>query len=100
MGGSRVTRVASQAAFQAANEARQEMLRVASDILGWPEEHINLSGDHVIRAWIRLRGKKALGAELVAHMGKASYRAGREPGPATLSCHLLHRSGGRGVGRP
>ena len=84
VGGSRVTRVASQAAFQAANEARQEMLRVASDILGWPEEHINLSGDHVIRSD---SGERRRWAELVATWGRPvtgqAENLDQQPSPVT-----------------
>ena len=67
VGGSRVTRIATKAAFQAAHEARQEMLRVASDILGWPEENMDLSGDHVIN---NTSGERRLWAELVVTWGR------------------------------
>ena len=49
VGGSRVTRVAGLAAYQAAREASSELLRVAADLLGWPEERMTLRGDQVTR---------------------------------------------------
>lgn len=47
VGGSRVTRIASIAANQAVNSARQELLRLAAELLGWQEERISLEGDDV-----------------------------------------------------
>lgn len=49
VGGSRVTRVAGLAAYQAAEEAKRELMRVTADLLAWPEEHMVLRGDHVLR---------------------------------------------------
>src|SRR5499426_1556844 len=48
-GGSRVTRVAGQAAYLAAGEASRAVCRVAADRLDWPEESIELRGADVIR---------------------------------------------------
>jgi CO/xanthine dehydrogenase Mo-binding subunit len=48
VGGSRVTRVAGQAAYQAAREASQAVCRVAADVLDWPEESMTLRGAEVI----------------------------------------------------
>jgi CO/xanthine dehydrogenase Mo-binding subunit len=48
VGGSRVTRVAGQAAYQAAGEASRAIRRVAADLLDWPEESIALRGTEVI----------------------------------------------------
>jgi CO/xanthine dehydrogenase Mo-binding subunit len=47
VGGSRVTRVAGRAAYQAAREASRAALRVAADLLDWPEESITLRGAEV-----------------------------------------------------
>jgi CO/xanthine dehydrogenase Mo-binding subunit len=49
VGGSRVTRVAGLAAYQAAGEASRELVRVAADLLAWPEEHMVLHGDQIVR---------------------------------------------------
>ncbi|MBI4201107.1 MAG: molybdopterin-dependent oxidoreductase, partial [Chloroflexi bacterium] len=44
-GGSRVTNIASNASYLAAQEAKRQMARLAAEILGWPQEHIALEGD-------------------------------------------------------
>src|SRR5262245_61333275 len=44
VGGSRVTRIAGQAAYQGAQEASREMRRLAADLLAWPEEQLTLRG--------------------------------------------------------
>jgi CO/xanthine dehydrogenase Mo-binding subunit len=49
VGGSRVTRVAGQAAYQAAREASHEVCMVAADLLAWPAEALALRGADVIR---------------------------------------------------
>jgi CO/xanthine dehydrogenase Mo-binding subunit len=48
VGGSRVTRVAGQAALQAAREAACAVRKVAADLLDWPEESITLRGAAVV----------------------------------------------------
>jgi CO/xanthine dehydrogenase Mo-binding subunit len=48
VGGSRVTRVAGGAVYRAAREASRQVLRVAADVLDWPEESITLRGAQVI----------------------------------------------------
>jgi len=48
VGGSRVTRVAGQAAYQAAGEASRALLKVAAEVLDWPEESMTLQGAEVI----------------------------------------------------
>jgi CO/xanthine dehydrogenase Mo-binding subunit len=49
VGGSRVTRVAGWAAYQAAREAAREMRIVAAELMGWPEERLLLRGTEVSR---------------------------------------------------
>ena len=49
VGGSRVTRVAGQAAYQAAREASHEVCMAAAELLAWPEEALTLRGADVIR---------------------------------------------------
>jgi CO/xanthine dehydrogenase Mo-binding subunit len=78
VGGSRVTRVAGQAAYRAAQEACREVLRVAADLLDWPEESVTLRGAEVIhqetgesRLWVELlqrRGKPVVGRGSVQDM--------------------------------
>jgi CO/xanthine dehydrogenase Mo-binding subunit len=48
VGGSRVTRVAGQAAYQAAQEASRVVRRMAADVLDWPEDSITLRGAEVV----------------------------------------------------
>ena len=48
VGGSRVTRIAVPAAYQAARRATDEVLRLASELLGWLlREHIDLNGEEI-----------------------------------------------------
>lgn len=49
VGGSRVTRIAGQAAYQAARQATGEMCMAAAELLGWPEEQLVLRGAEIIR---------------------------------------------------
>src|SRR4029453_2009350 len=49
VGGSRVTRVAGRAAYQAAREAAREMRIVAAELMGWPEERLVLRGPEIGR---------------------------------------------------
>jgi len=49
VGGARVARSASIATHGAIVEVRQEMLRLAAELLGWPEERLSLQGDDVVR---------------------------------------------------
>ena len=49
VGGARVARSASIATHGAIVEVRQEVLRLAAELLGWPEERLALSGDDVVR---------------------------------------------------
>ena len=50
IGGARVTRMASAAAWNAAQNAKAEVAKLAADLLGWPEERLELDGDVVRRA--------------------------------------------------
>jgi CO/xanthine dehydrogenase Mo-binding subunit len=78
VGGSRVTRVAGQAAYQAAREASREMCMAAAELLSWPEEALTLRGADVIRQdtgdshpWAALRqrwGQPVVGRGLVQDM--------------------------------
>ena len=48
-GASRNALMASKAAHVAATEARDSLFRLAAELLGWPEEVMSLSGEHVRR---------------------------------------------------
>jgi CO/xanthine dehydrogenase Mo-binding subunit len=48
IGGSRCTRVASGATYQAAAEARKKLLALAAECLEWPQSEIRLSGRELI----------------------------------------------------
>ena len=63
VGASRVTRVAGPAAYEAAIRARDELLQLATRLLGWPAERIAFSGDAVRRTDT---GESALWAGLAA----------------------------------
>ncbi|HZA23242.1 MAG TPA: molybdopterin cofactor-binding domain-containing protein, partial [Dehalococcoidia bacterium] len=67
VGGSRVTRVAGQAAYRAAQGASRELLSVAADLLGWPEERMALHGVEVIR---QDTGESRSWAELLQRWGR------------------------------
>ncbi|MCH7713149.1 MAG: xanthine dehydrogenase family protein molybdopterin-binding subunit [Chloroflexi bacterium] len=67
VGGSRVTRVAGLAAYRAATEASKEMLSVAADLLGWPEEQTSIRGANVVR---RDTSESRPWAELLAQLGR------------------------------
>jgi CO/xanthine dehydrogenase Mo-binding subunit len=48
IGGSRGTRVASGATFQAASEVREKLLALAAKLLQWPRAEIQLSGNRLV----------------------------------------------------
>ena len=49
IGGARVTRMASAAVHDAADNAKQALVAVAADLLGWPEDQVEASGGQVRR---------------------------------------------------
>ena len=55
IGGSRGTRVASGAAFQAARAAKQELLDLAEKLLGWPKSETVLVGKELVHKKTRKR---------------------------------------------
>ena len=64
IGGARVTRMASQAVYAAVHAARGEVLKLAADLLGWPEDRLEMAGEHVTRtddgssvAWAEIVGR-------------------------------------------
>jgi len=84
VGGSRVTRVAGQAAYEAAQEASQEVLSVAADLLGWPEERMTLRGAEVIR---QDTGESHSWAELLQRWGRPVVGRGsvQNPNPSSVT---------------
>ena len=49
MAAQRGARVGTQAAHGAAEQVERELAKLASDLLGWPEEHLVIDGDRVSR---------------------------------------------------
>jgi CO/xanthine dehydrogenase Mo-binding subunit len=84
VGGSRVTRVAGGAAYQAAREASRAVLRVAADLLDWPEESIALRDAEVIH---QETGDSRPWAELLQRWGQPVVGRGSvhdmNPSPVT-----------------
>jgi carbon-monoxide dehydrogenase large subunit len=84
VGGSRVTRVAGLAAYQAARQASREVLSVAADLLGWPEDRMTVRGAEVIR---QDTGEKHRWAELLQRWGRPVVGRGSvqdtSPSPVT-----------------
>lgn len=84
VGGSRVTRVAGLAAYQAAGEASRELLRVAAELLVWPEERLILRGAEVIR---QDTGEHQPWAALLQRWGRPVVGTGStvEPNPSPIT---------------
>jgi CO/xanthine dehydrogenase Mo-binding subunit len=68
IGGSRGTRVASGAAFQAASEAREKLVALAAKLLQWPKAEIELSGNQLIH---RKSKKRERWDELLKRVGRS-----------------------------
>ena len=68
LGGSRGTRVASGAAYQAARQAKQELLALAENTLGWPKSEVTLKGKNIVSAKSR---KQQPWRELLARAGRS-----------------------------
>ena len=49
IGGARVTRMASAAVWDAAQAAKTELFKLAADILGWPEDGLEVNGETLRR---------------------------------------------------
>jgi CO/xanthine dehydrogenase Mo-binding subunit len=70
LGGSRGTRVASGAAFQAARAAREELLKIAASEWACKSDHVLLKGRNVIES----SGKKQRAwSDLLAHAGRSVF---------------------------
>ncbi|MBI4527295.1 MAG: xanthine dehydrogenase family protein molybdopterin-binding subunit [Deltaproteobacteria bacterium] len=68
IGGSRGTRVASGAAYQAAGEAKQELLGIAERLLGWPRGEIFLEGKEIARS---ATGERKHWNEILSRIGRS-----------------------------
>ncbi|HEU4341867.1 MAG TPA: molybdopterin cofactor-binding domain-containing protein, partial [Candidatus Binatia bacterium] len=68
LGGSRGTRVASGAAFQAARAAKEELLHLAEAELGWAKNNLILSGKKIVN---RKTKKQRPWSELLAQAGRS-----------------------------
>jgi len=68
IGGSRGTRVASGAAFQAASDAREKLLALAARLLQWPKPEIALSGNQLIH---KKSGRRERWDELLKRVGRS-----------------------------
>ena len=97
IGGSRATRVNTTVAYQAAQDARRRLVRLAAERLGEPEAAITLDGDE-----IRVEGRDA-GAALAraaGRMGRARRRPRLPRGYRARARDRLRRADRRGRGRP
>ena len=75
IGGARVTRMASQAVYDAAQAARSELVKLTADLLGWPEDLLTVRGDSVTRSdsgesvgWAKIVGRTASPVTGTAHV--------------------------------
>ena len=68
IGGSRGTRVASGAAFQAASEAREKLLALAAKLLQWPKAEIELAGNELVH---KKSKKRERWDELLKRVGRS-----------------------------
>jgi len=71
IGGSRGTRVGSGAAFQAARQAKEELLGIAEKLLGWPRSEMALVGKEIVRRKTRERQRWD---ELLSRVGRSVIR--------------------------
>jgi CO/xanthine dehydrogenase Mo-binding subunit len=68
LGGSRGTRVASGAAFQAARAAKEELLGLAETMLGWPKNDLILAGKKIVNKRTK---KQQQWSELLGRAGRS-----------------------------
>ncbi len=71
IGGSRGTRVASGAAFQAACEAKEEIFAIAEKLLGWSRQETTFKGKEIVQT---KTGKRQGWAELLSRVGASVFR--------------------------
>ena len=84
LGGSRGTRVASGAAYQAAHKAKEELLALAESKWGWPKSQMILNGKNVVNVKSK---KQHRWDEMVAQAGRSitgeSFNKDDEHSPVT-----------------
>lgn len=78
IGGSKGTLLASGAAFQAARGAREDLLGLAEELLGWPRSEANLAGKEIVRKKTK---EKQRWDRLLSRVGRSISRqaTNREP---------------------
>ena len=91
--GSRATRINTIVAYEAAQETKRELLRLAARELDWPEDGLTFAGDEIRRtdqeAAIRW-------TDLLARTGDIGHWPGAHRGARTLPHHFLRGAGRRG----
>lgn len=82
IGGSRGTRIGTGAAFQAAQEVKEELFRLASEQMGWPPEELAMEGSEIFR---RSTGERQRWDALLSKVGRSIVKqavnqdSGRSP---------------------
>ena len=94
IGGSRVTRVGTLAAYEAVEAAKQSLCALASELLDWPIDSLSISGDAVVR---KDTGASHSWASLIELNGEAiigtSHIEDRETAPVTsFTCQIAEVS--------
>ena len=97
IGGSRGTHITTGSAYQAASEAREELARLVSEALEWPEDEIELDGRDAVR---RTTGERRPWRGVLERVGRSvraeavykKHRAG--------AGDRVHGADRRGVGGP
>jgi carbon-monoxide dehydrogenase large subunit len=84
IGGSRGTRVGSGAAFQAAREAKEELLGIAEKLLGWPRSEMALMGKEIVR---KKTGERQRWDQLLSGVGRSITRqaVNRDDNPSPVT---------------
>ena len=68
IGGSRGTHITTGSAYQAASEAREELARLVSEALEWPEDEIELDGRDAVR---RTTGERRPWGDVLERVGRS-----------------------------
>ena len=68
VGGSRVTRVAGVAGYEAARQALHQMAQLAAELMGWPEERLTVRGGDVVH---QDTGQRQPWTELLQRAGRS-----------------------------
>jgi len=71
IGGSRGTRTATKTAFDAATQTKQELFRLAEEVLGWPQGELTLVGREIVHKKTRQRQRWE---KLLSRAGKSIFK--------------------------